>query len=251
MDKKTTQKVLMVSGCFLLFVAGMAFVLKRMNPRDEMATAQTQEKIVYLTFDDGPSKNTQPILDILDQYQVKATFFVTGIQPDYTSMIKEEANRGHAIGIHTFSHEYKEIYASKEAYFKDIDKANQMIKQQIGTTTPLLRFPGGASNTVSRKFCQGIMSLLSKEVQSRGYQYYDWNAENGDGNSHLDADTLVNKASKEVKGKDSVMMLMHDGGGNDATVQALPRILEALKKQGYQFRVIDATTPVFHHHIAN
>lgn len=251
MNKKTFQKVLIACVGFLIFVTFMAVVFRHFaDTKDEPVSAQA-DKVMYLTFDDGPSQNTEAVLKILKQYDVNATFFVTGQFPEYEALIKDEFKQGNAIGVHTYCHDYATIYASAEAYFKDIDQANAMIKRQTGITSPLLRFPGGTSNTVSRKYCEGIMTTLSKEAIEKGYQYYDWNAENGDGNSSLDKDTLIETALKEVKGKDSVMMLMHDGGGNEATVKALPTIIENLKKQGYTFKVIDATTPVFHHHIAN
>ncbi len=252
MNKKTFQKVLIASIGFLVFVTFMAIVFRHFaDEATKPAVAKAEEKVMYLTFDDGPSKHTAEVLNILKENDVKATFFVTGEFPEYESMIKEEKDQGHAIGVHTYSHDYAKIYTSPEAYFKDIDEVNEIIKRQTGSTTPFLRFPGGASNTVSRKYNQGIMTVLSKQVQDKGYQYYDWNAENGDGNPGLSADTLIETALKEAKGKQSVMMLMHDGAGNGETVKALPAILKEFKAQGYEFKVIDPTTPIFHHHIAN
>lgn len=220
-------------------------------PTDTAVSKEVKPKIMYLTFDDGPSRNTEKILDILDEYKVKATFFVTGENPDYYNMIAEEKKRGHAIGVHTFSHDYKNIYSSEEAYYKDVDKVNSLIKKQINESVRILRFPGGVSNTVSRKFHIGIMSKLSKSVLEKGYQYYDWNASNGDGNCFNSVDTLVSTGLKEVRDKDEVMMLMHDGSSNKATVQALPILLKSYQSQGYEFRIIDNNTSVFHHHIAN
>lgn len=251
MDKTIVKKVGLASIGFLIFVACMAFSLKHIEQKVSPVVAQSGDKIIYLTFDDGPSKNTEEILNILDEYEVKATFFVTGISEEHSAMIGEEAKRGHAVGIHTYSHEYKTIYESVDAYFKDFNKTSDLIKAQTGNTTKIMRFPGGTSNTISKKYSSGIMSELAKQVAEQGYAYYDWNAENGDGNSHLSADTLVRTALASVKGKDTVMMLMHDGGGNKATVKALPVILKSLKEQGFQFRIIDEDTPVFHHHIAN
>lgn len=267
MKKEIVYKTMISSTVFLCFV----FVIfswikaddsKKVENHEQTTTAvlaneptlpenEKGKKIMYLTFDDGPSKNTAKILDILDKYKVKATFFVTGANPDFYSMIKEEKNRGHAIGIHTFSHEYSQIYKSEEAYFKDFYKLNALIEEEIGEKTSFLRFPGGASNTVSRKYKNGIMTTLASSVLNKGFQYYDWNASNGDGDCYLSASSLISQANKEIKGKDVVMMLMHDGGSNNATVEALPAILESMIQQGYEFRVINGSTPVFHHSIAN
>lgn len=224
-------------------------------PMKEESTAVAKnedKKTMYLTFDDGPSKNTQKVLDILDEYHVKATFFVTGSNPKYYDEIKKAYDKGHGIAIHTFSHDYKKIYSSEDAYFKDVEKMNALIKKQIGHTVKALRFPGGSSNTVSRKYQNKIMSVLTESVLSKGYQYYDWNASNGDGNCYANSSALISTAKKEVRGKNEIMMLMHDGTGNHATVEALPAILKDLIDQGYEFKIIDDTTSeVFHHHIAN
>ena len=121
-------------------------------------TEQSDEKVVYLTLDDGPSKNTQAVLDILDKYNAKATFFVTGAMPEYT------------IGMHTYSHDYAKVYASVDAYFQDLDQIGQLVKEEIGYVPCFIRFPGGSSNTISASCTKGIMTTLTQEVQARGYQ---------------------------------------------------------------------------------
>lgn len=255
MSKKVLRDVCISSICFLclMWIAfGWAQKYYPMSTDSSTVANVEKKKVMYLTFDDGPSKNTQKILDILDEYKVKATFFVTGTNPDYYDYIKKAYDKGHGIAIHTFSHDYKTIYSSEEAYFKDIDKANELIEKQIGHTVKVLRFPGGSSNTVSRKYQNKIMTQLTKSVLAKGYQYYDWNASNGDGNCYTDSSTLIATALREIRGKDEVMMLMHDGTGNKATAEALPTILKSLINQGYVFEIIDDSTGgVFHHHIAN
>lgn len=252
MKKVILRDVILSSMAFLFFMwVGFMWIQKYIPLEESTATMAEEKKIAYLTFDDGPSKHTQEILDILDTYKIKATFFVTGSNPDYYDLIKKEDELGHAIGVHSFTHDYKEIYASEEAYFADVDKMNALIQQQTGHTVDILRFPGGTSNTVSRKYSSGIMSTLATAVKEKGYRYYDWNASNGDGNCYFDSSVLINTALKEIRGKNEVMLLMHDGTGNKATVQALPIILKSMISQGYEFRIIDSSTPVVHHHIAN
>ena len=248
MDKQLAKRVFLCCCGFLLVIAMMASVL----PSAELIKVSSEKKkVMYLTFDDGPSQNTQEILDILDRFHVKATFFVTAESPDHINMIKEEVKRGHAIGVHTYAHDYKTIYTSVDGYFKDVEKMNDIIEKQTGKRTKILRFPGGVSNTVSRKYASKIMSKLAKKVEEHGYHYYDWNASNGDGNCYTSVDSLINTGLKEVRNHDTVMMLMHDGGANKATVEALPTLLNSYIQQGFEFRIIDDTTPVFHHHIAN
>ncbi len=267
MERKTYGKVLICCICFLTLIYGLARMDRRnrINERKDQPTmaqhrALDQQKdqaivqrVMYLTFDDGPSKHTKAILDILDQYQIKATFFVSGADEASFDLLTEIHKRGHALGIHTYSHAYSTIYSSVDAYFQDVDKVKNLIYEKTGVTTHILRFPGGSSNTVSRNYRQGIMSELAKECEKRGYVYYDWNGENGDIDSSLSADTLYEKAMKSCKGKQSVMMLMHDGAGNEATLQALERTLEEWIAQGWEFRIIEESDdmPIFHHTIAN
>ncbi|MBO7674016.1 MAG: polysaccharide deacetylase [Atopobiaceae bacterium] len=210
-----------------------------------------QTKTVYLTFDDGPSANTQPVLDILDQYGIKATFFVTGINPDYLSMISECYRRGHTIGMHTYSHDYEQVYASVDAYWQDLGQIADVVRQQIGYVPCFIRFPGGSSNTISANYTLGIMSELAQEVVNEGYQYYDWDASCGDGAVHT-ADELVEATKADTAyGYQSIVFLMHDGAEKQTTVEALPRIIEYFQSEGYTFAPIDRSTCVPHHGIGN
>lgn len=206
-------------------------------------------KVVYLTIDDGPSDLTAQVLDILDQYNCKATFFVTGQNPDYFPMIAEAYKRGHTIGLHTYSHDYAEVYSSVDAYFADLDRIGEAVKQQIGYVPCFIRFPGGAANTISANYSTGIMSELVNEVIARGYQYYDWDASCGDGSEHT-ADELVMYAS-EAEPETNIVFLCHDGAGKETTVEALPRMIEHFQGQGYTFEAIDRTTWTPHHHPGN
>ena len=116
-------------------------VVEKVNPKKIEAS---DEKVIYLTFDDGPSENTKKILDVLDKYNAKATFFVTGNGKKYNKYIKEAHDRGHTIGLHTYTHNYKQVYSSVNAYFEDLDKVGQMVKEQIGYVPHYIRFPGGS-----------------------------------------------------------------------------------------------------------
>ncbi len=210
--------------------------------------APDDEKVVYLTFDDGPSKNTQRVLDILAEYDAKATFFITGQQPEYFSMIKTAYDAGHTIGLHSYIHEYDQVYASVDAYFKDLEKIGELAKEQIGFVPCYIRFPGGASNTVSRKYTEGIMSELTQKVLEKGYQYYDWNISSGDGSKATKEEIIKQSETDEYN---HIMILFHDAATKDTTVEALPEILKYYQDKGYEFRAIDRESLIFHHQTNN
>ena len=144
----------------------------------QYGTVAVTEKTCYLTFDDGPSDNTLKILDILDKYKVKATFFVMGTGK--LSYVKKIHDAGHTVALHTYSHDYSKIYRSQKAYFEDLEKIGAAVKKYTGEDAKVIRFPGGSSNTVSRSYCKGIMTALSKETANRGYVYFDWNVDSTD-----------------------------------------------------------------------
>ena len=209
------------------------------------------ERVVYLTFDDGPSENTAAVLDILDTYGVKATFFVTGINPAYFDMIAECHRRGHTIGLHTYSHLYEQVYASTDAYWADLNQIAEVVRQQIGYVPAFIRFPGGSSNTISADYTPGIMSELAGAVTAAGYQYYDWDASCGDGAEHT-ADELVEATRADTSyGYTNICFLIHDGTGKVTSVEALPRIIEYFRDEGYSFAPLDRTSRVCHHGISN
>ena len=211
---------------------------------------QNGEKIVNLTFDDGPSANTQKILEILDRYNVKATFFVTGNNQAYNHLIKAAHDKGHTIALHTYCHDYPKIYASTSAYFDDLTKVGNMVKDLIGHVSKYVRFPGGASNTVSRKYCPGIMSVLSKELIARGYQYYDWNVDSTDasGNNVPVSKIVANATNSNAN---NINILFHDTAAKSTTVQALPAIIENYLSRGYRFEAINDSSFVPHQKVNN
>ena len=216
--------------------------------QDSLVNGTVTDGVIYLTFDDGPGKYTSKILDILDKYQVKATFFVTSQFPGYLSMIKEEANRGHVVGIHTYSHKWN-IYDSVDTYLNDFNKMEQIVYEQTGVHPKYFRFPGGTSNTVSRSHCQGIMTTLSKLMTEKGYTYYDWNVDSCDTCKKQGVEDIINQIKTYVKGNQSYIILMHDIKEN--TMNALPSVIEYLKGKGYVFKSIDENTPLKQFKVAN
>ena len=205
---------------------------------------------IYLTFDDGPKYGTTDvILDILKEEGVKATFFVTGYGPD--ELIKREYDEGHSIALHTASHDYSIVYQSVDAYFNDLGRVSDRVKRITGEETKIIRFPGGASNTVSRRYSPGIMSTLTTEVLNRGYRYYDWNVSSGDATSdpRVNSDVIYNNVVSRLS-KDRVnMVLMHDV--KPYTRDALRRIIRYGKENGYTFDKITMATEMIRQRVNN
>ena len=202
-------------------------------------------RVIYLTFDDGPSAYTSKLLDVLKKYNVKATFFVTCYGPD--EMILREYSEGHQIALHTCSHNYSSIYASADAYFNDLQQVSDRVKRITGYESHLIRFPGGSSNTVSR-FNRGIMSYLVKEVQNRGYYYFDWNVSSGDAGGASTPDQVYNNVVSTLKEGTSVV-LQHDV--KDFSVDAVEKIINYANQNGYTFMTLDETSYGAHHGVNN
>lgn len=207
------------------------------------------DKVVYLTFDDGPGPYTQELLDVLDRYNVKATFFVTNGKPDYQDLIAEEASRGHTVAIHSASHDYARIYQSIDAYFDDLDEMNNIIKAQTGKYADIVRFPGGSSNTVSKSYCNGIMSQLVCAVEAKGFRYCDWNVSSGDAGSANTASQVICNVIDGIKSRNISIVLQHDI--KKFSVDAVEEIIQWGLSEGYTFLPITSTTPMSHHGINN
>lgn len=198
-------------------------------------------KVIYLTFDDGPHAYTKSILNTLKKYNVKATFFVTHQFPSYEYLIKEEAKEGHAIAAHTYTHNYSKVYASVDAYLNDFNKMNEVIKNQTGSYVNLFRFPGGSSNTVSKK---GLVREIAKRMTDDGYVYFDWNVSSGDA-SGASSTKIYNNVIKGVNNCTKCVVLMHDI--KSTTRDALDPILKTLTEKGYSFSTLDASSYTAHH----
>lgn len=209
-------------------------------------------RILYMTFDDGPSSFTTEILDILDHYKVRATFFVL-YNPYYTAKYSEIVERGQTIALHCYTHNYDEIYTSKEAYFKDLHAISDYVYNLTGVRTNLIRFPGGSSNTISMNYKDGIMSELVTAVEEEGYHYFDWNYTNDDATGEKLTWEEIYAAAIEPIDKDvkKVILLMHDTDAKQTTVEALPHIIEDYKDAGYYIIALNENSPGMHHKVQN
>ncbi len=204
---------------------------------------------VYLTFDDGPSANTEAILDILDQYNVKATFFVLG-KEDNTSIERLQMiyERGHTIGMHSYSHVYSDIYYSLDNFKADFWKSKQYLLDAIGADCLYYRFPGGSSNTAANMNMQECIDFLSQQ----GVEYYDWNVVSGDGSSRkLSKETIIKNCTESITNYGTSIILLHDASSKKETVEALPEIIEAiLAIEGAAILPITEETKAVHHVIS-
>ena len=210
------------------------------------------EGVIYLTFDDGPNNTTTTqILDVLKKYNVKATFFVTSTNGGDDSQIKREFDEGHKVAIHTQTHDYQTVYSSVEGFWKDMNAIGERIERITGQKTDVMRFPGGGSNTVSRHYSSGIMTILAKDAEEKGYNWVDWNVDS------RDAEPAVTKTSDDVYRNviNSVsryrgnVVLMHDI--KQTTAGAIEKIIQYGQNNGYKFDVITKDTSLCHHRIAN
>ena len=218
---------------------------------DERTDTQTSSddmilKRVYLTFDDGPSSNTSRILDILKEKNVKGTFFVVGRLSDTTTpMYKRIVDEGHAIGMHSYTHKYNEIYKDTDSFIYDVEKIQLLIYEQTGVMSKLYRFPGGSSNTVSRT----DIKKLSEELNKRDIKYFDWNVVSGDASSTygLPKEEIVRRCTQGALAHENAVILMHDLPEKATTVEALPDIIDYFQSIGVEILPLDENSEQIHH----
>ena len=220
----------------------------RVVPAPMPAEVTPAGKTIYLTFDDGPGPYTEQLLDVLDRYGAKATFFVTAQDSKYFDMIGRAARAGHSIGVHSSSHSYNRIYASEEAFFEDFFNMEEIIYRQTGSYTQLFRFPGGSSNTVSR-FNSGIMSRLTAIMTDMGYKYFDWNVSSGDAGETSRTTQIVKNIEDGCSQLKASVVLQHDI--KDYSVAAVESVLQWGQANGYTFRALQLDSPGAHHSLNN
>ena len=203
------------------------------------------DKVVYLTFDDGPSATTESVLDTLKAEGVPATFFVMAADnnEEYLPLLERTVQEGHLIALHTCSHDYKSIYKSPDAYWDDLQKLREKLLPYVPADQEIkwLRFPGGSTNTVSHRYGgSDIMKKLKADAESRGFTYVDWNvcAEDSLG-GHPSASTIYNNIIREVGDKNTCVVLMHDTNATKNTAAALPDVIRWFKNAGYCFDTVD------------
>lgn len=221
---------------------------------EEIKAAEHAEKlanatgVVYLTYDDGPGDYTNTLLDVLKKYDVKATFFVTGRGED--DVIRREYEEGHTVALHTWSHNYAYLYASVANYYADLQQVSDRVKNITGEESKLIRFPGGSSNTVSARYDgrSHIMSTLTRDVEAKGYAYFDWNVDSDDAGRAKTADTVYNNVVTRLKPGANVV-LQHDI--KPYSVEAVERIIQWCNDNNFVFEPLTKDSPTVHHGLNN
>ena len=239
----STQDLTPVPDASVFFPAASAFA------PDSTGGGPAPEKWVCLTFDDGPSKTTPDVLSALNAAGVHGTFFVvaTDYNEKYLPLLTEAVSAGHQIALHSASHEYSDIYRSSEAYWADIALLKERIAPYVDAESiRYLRFPGGSTNTVSRRYgSKGLMKQLKAEVEQKGWQWVDWNvcAEDAVG-GHPSADTIYRNVVRETGEQTHCIVLMHDSSTTRTTAEALPDIIRWYADNGYTFLTVAEALPL-------
>lgn len=228
---------------YLFLACMMCIAIYNIN-KDKVALATSpvpNGKVIYLTFDDGPSNNvTNKILDILKEKQVKATFFIVGYKiQGREDTLKRIAVEGSSIGLHTYTHNYKKIYSNENVFIDEMNRTRDEVKLVTGVSTNIIRFPAGSKPRLTKSFLD--------KLHGENYKIYDWNTSLSDG---LDYNTSVTKLLKEstnvVKGASRIILLMHCDEFNENTCKALPQIIDLYKQKGYEFKAITEETPEYY-----
>lgn len=218
---------------------------EKKEPVSKAAVEESQAKKVYLTFDDGPSKETEKVLDVLKKKNVKATFFTIGREDEFSkSMYKRIVKEGHTIGMHSYSHIYKEIYGSLEGFQKDFKKISDYLFEVTGIRSVYYRFPGGSSNTVNQFPIDEYRSFL----ESQGATYMDWNVIAANGTTdNVTKEDMVNSVMEGVSRYETSIVLLYDSADKKMTAKSLEAIIERLQAEGYEILPIDENTTPVHH----
>lgn len=230
--------------------SGNTAEVKRTVVVRDLIYGEPNGKVIYLTFDDGPSNHTPKLLETLAKYGAKATFFVC--KTGRMDLLDDIANGGHSLAIHSMTHKYEEIYASDAAFYKDLTGMRELIKQYSGIDTTLMRFPGGSSNSITKKICPGIMTRLTQKVVADGYHYFDWNIDSGDAAGTKDVDKIAQNVIDGIKNRPKstqLVVLQHDI--YQASVEAVEQILIWGLENGYTFLALDEESNGAHHPVYN
>lgn len=211
----------------------------------EDITTPSPNKVIYLTFDDGPSSTvTGKILDVLKEQNVKASFFIIGYKIEgREDLLKRMYNEGHSIGLHTYTHKCGVIYSSENSFLNEMIKTENEVKKVLGFSPKIIRFPTGSKNHLTT-------SLLEK-LHTNEYKIYDWNLSLSDGiNYKTSVDKLYNEATRKCVNPNKVFLLAHCDGTNENTCRALPKIIKYYKNCGYEFKAITENTPEYYFRVS-
>lgn len=219
--------------------------LRDLESRGQSSNPSTS-KTAYLTFDDGPSANTIAILDLLKQYDIKATFFVIANSSEQSKAIYQRiVDEGHALGLHGYVHDYAVAYQSVDAYMNNLYRLQDFLYEIVGQRPTITRFLGGSNTGMTTKYGgPDLAKNLVARLAEDGLQYFDWNVSSADTSRPVvDAGVIANTVLSGAKGRKQAVVLMHDAPLKTTTVEALPQIIEGLRAQGFGFAVLTPDSP--------
>lgn len=244
MSRKWFFAVFCLSALLLCIAAEQQVYVRQVNS-NHILKENTEEKIAYLTFDDGPSVNTERVLKVLKKENVPATFFLIGeqITNDKKDLLCRMIKEGHLLGVHTYCHKSDQIYRSADAYVEDALKTSERIYEVTGQQPTIYRFPWGSCNGYLTNICDDIVKKMSK----KGFEYYDWNVSAEDSIGKPTSSSIMQNIEKDFKRYREPVILMHDAGLNTVTAETLPAVIKRLKEEGYRFATLDKRTDVCHY----
>lgn len=215
-------------------------VITGIDTEDNMAVIGDAHD-VCLTFDCTPSENTNAILDALAQYNIKATFFVSGDETgEYVDVYKRIVDEGHTIGMHSYSNQFSSIYSSTQSFENDMNQIKEYISNTTGKECNLYRFPGGSSNEISNLKMTEFVRILN----NNNITYYDWNVSAGDTSSDYTVDDIVNNVTTGIEQYKTSVVLLHDDSNKSTTAEAIGPLIEALDNMNANIKPIDEDTYV-------
>lgn len=189
------------------------------------------KKIAYLTFDDGPSKNTPKIIEILNKYNIKGTFFFLGKNmKQYPSTVKDVFEKGHSIGLHSYSHDYNKLYRTENGLIEDFNKAQSVYEEITNEKTNIIRLPYGSKPSLKKEHVE--------QLQENNYKFWDWNADSNDSNPNVKGkEGIIKTIDKIIKwDMNQLVILMHE---KEKTVESLETTIKMLKDAGYVIKPIN------------
>lgn len=222
----------------ILLILCMSFIIKRVDAVESNShSSDIPKKVCYLTFDDGPSNNSEEILDILKKYNAKVTFFLIGseINEEKRPIIERIVEEGHAMGLHSNVHDFNELYIGVDACVQDFEAQCALLKEEYGIDTKIFRFPGGSACS----YMNGQRKSYMQAMKEKGYTGFDWHVSGEDSYGNPTVWSIQKNIFDNIGDYEKPIILLHDINIADATVEALPGILEQLQAQGYFFETLE------------
>lgn len=237
MTPKQYFRIELIMICILLILC-VSLINKRIDAVEtNSSNCNVQKKVCYLTFDDGPSNNSEEILDILAKYDAKATFFLIGeeIREGNRLIIERIIDEGHTIGLHSNVHDFDKLYVGVEACVRDFEAEQNLLREEYGIDTKIFRFPGGSACS----YMNGQRKSYIQAMKEKGYTGFDWHVSGEDSYGNPTVWSIQRNVFDNIGDYEKPIILLHDINIADATVEALPGIMEQLHAQGYCFETLE------------